>query len=283
MKRSEFATVTSINGKIVPLKDARISAFDNAVLYGEGLFETFLGIDNRPIFLREHLSRLHRGAKLLGLKIPVSQRQLIAWITNALKTHPSHTKQLRLTLTAGESPRYTGRRGKPQVIIGVAPYTFPNRPFKLMVAEYRVDQDSEFRRIKTISYAIHAAALSMARKQRCDDALMLNERGKIAEVSSANIFWVKKGHIFTPPISSGCLVGVTRARVIKEAIRLGLSVTEKDCTLEQLGSADEVFISSSLKLVIGVARIRQSSTPWDFSPGPITARLREVFLRLVKV
>ncbi|HKK21311.1 MAG TPA: aminotransferase class IV, partial [candidate division Zixibacteria bacterium] len=238
MKTSGFPTVTSINGKIVPLKDARISAFDNAVLYGEGLFETFLGIDERPIFLREHLIRLRRGAKLLGLNIPVPQKQLIGWITNALKAHPSHTKQLRLTLTAGESPRYTGHRGKPQVISGVAPYTFPDRPFKLMVADYRVDQDSEFRRIKTISYAIHAAALGMARRRKCDDALLMNERGKIAEASSANIFWVKKGRIFTPPVASGCLIGVTRAHVLEESVRLGIPIAEKDCTLEQLGTAD---------------------------------------------
>ncbi len=280
---TDFTTVTSINGLVVPLSEAKISAFDNAVLYGEGLFETFLGIDDRPIFLKEHLNRLNRGAKLLGLKIPVPQKRLVEWIVEALKAHPSHVKQLRMTVTAGESARYTGQIGKPQIIIGVAPHQIPARPFKLLVSDFRVDQDSEFRRIKTISYAIHAAALKTARKLKCDDALLLNEKGKVAEVSSANILWVKQGRIYTPPISSGCLIGVTRASVIKQSGDLGLPITERDCTLEQLYKADEIFISSSLKLVIGVARIVHSGDSREFPAGPVTARLRDAFLRLVRV
>ncbi len=278
-----FQTVTSIDGRIVPLGEAKVSAFDNAVLYGEGLFETFLGIDDRPIFLKEHLQRLHAGAKVLGIKLPVSDKQLTDWMIAVLRTHPDHVKQLRLTVTAGESPRYTGRQGPPRIILGAAPHRIPTDPYKLHLSEYRVDQDSEFRRIKTISYAIHAAALKIAKKHKCDDALLLNEKEKVAEASSANIFWVNRKVVFTPPLSAGCLVGITRARVMNEATRLGMSVKERDCSLSELSRADEVFISSSLKLVIGVSAIRSSKATFAYSAGPITAQLRSLFLRLAEV
>ncbi|MCM2273016.1 MAG: aminotransferase class IV, partial [candidate division Zixibacteria bacterium] len=275
-----FKAVASINGKLMPPDRAKISAFDNSLLYAEGLFETFLGVGDRVAFANEHLDRLHRGAKVIGLKIPSSRAQIERWMRSALKAHPAYIKQLRLTVTAGESARWRGKAGKPQVVILVGPHQLPTHPSRLMVSPFRVDQESVFRRIKTISYAIQAAALKIARQKGFDDALMLNEKGYVAEISSANIFWVRKGVVYTPPIDAGCLEGTTREVMLRETRRLKLKLVEKQVTVPQLMTADEIFISSSTRLVIAVSEIADKKKH-TFEPGSITERYRTHFLKLV--
>lgn len=275
-----FVNVTSINGQIVRPEQAKISVYDNSLLYAEGLFETFLAIDDHPVFGKEHLDRLFKGAKVIGLKVPVTRSQIEKWMQEALAAHPSHIKQLRLTITSGDSARWSGRQGEPQVVMLVAPHEMPHHAFRLWVSPFKLDQHSVFRRIKTISYAIQAAAFKQARKKNYDDALMLNERGQVAEVSSANIFWVKRGMIYTPPLDAGCLEGTTRLVFLREAKKLKLPVIERSIPLSQLLKADEVFISSSTKLVAPVSEIAEKQR-YQFETGPVTIRLREHFYRIV--
>ena len=182
-----------------------------------------------------------------------------------------------MTATSGEAARWTGIQGKPQVILSASPHELPSKPYKLFVSEFKVDQDSIFRRIKTLSYVTHATALKRARRKRADDALLLNERNRIAEVTSANIFWVKKGRIYTTPISSGCLEGITREAAISESQRLGFTVSQKQETLAGLLNADEIFVSSSLKLILGVCLIIDGSHRHPFSTGPVTDALMSRF------
>lgn len=270
-------TVTSIDGRLVGRADARVSVFDNALLYAEGLFETFLAIDDRVLFGKEHLARLHRGAAMTGLEVPVSDNRLIGWMTKTLRAHPSRIKKLRLTVTAGESARWVGKSGKPKVILSASPHELPGRPFRLLVSPLRVDQDSVFRRIKTLSYALHAASIRQALQRGFDDALLLNEVGNLAEVTSANIFWVRNRKLYTPPLSAGCLEGVTRGIALREAEKLGLQPIEANETLASLADVDELFISSSLKLVIGVSLIVSGRKRYRFPAGPVTAILERHF------
>lgn len=273
--------ITNINGRFVPRGQDKISVFDNALLYAEGLFETFLAVDDRIIFMEEHLRRLYQGAKVIGLKLPVSTDRLVRWMIRTVRKHPDRITKLRLTITSGESVRFVGRQGKPQVILSASTHKLPLQPFKLWVTEFRIDQESIFRRIKTLSYAIHAAALRQAHRNDCDDALLLNEKKQIAEVTSANIYYVKKGKLYTPPLSAGCLEGITRKYVIRESTRLGLKIIEKNCDLPTLLAADEVFISSSLKLVVGVGKIRIGRKFYSLATGPVTPLVANHFRRLV--
>ncbi|MBU8934222.1 MAG: aminotransferase class IV [candidate division Zixibacteria bacterium] len=278
-----FQTITTINGRFVRRGQDKISVFDNSLLYAEGLFETFLAIDDRVVFGNEHLRRLRRGAKVIGLEIPVSSSRLASWMTRTLRRHPDRIKKLRLTMTSGEAARWIGKQGRPQVILSASPHQLPTTPYSLFVSPYRVDQDSIFRRIKTISYAIHAAALKQAHTRRCDDALLVNTNGHVAEVTSANIFWVRRGRVYTPPIAAGCLEGITRMVVIKESRKLGLDVTEKNITLDNMLKADEIFISSSLKLVVSVSRIRDGRRVHKLPTGPVTQLLAQRFRYLIKI
>lgn len=273
MPGKPYKTVTSINGNIVKRGQDKISVFDNSLLYAEGLFETFLAVEDTLVFAREHLTRLYKGAKVLGIKIPVDRKTLHTWMRKTIAAHPDKIKKLRLTVTSGEAARWVGVQGKQQVILSASPHAMPARPYKLHVSEFRVDQDSVFRQIKTLSYAIHAAALNQAKKAKYDDALLLNEKGQLAEVTSANIFWVKKNNIYTPPLSAGCLEGITRDSVIKETTRLGFNIIEQNGTLKKLFDADEVFISSSLKLVVGVSHIKTTDNVYRLKSGPVTPRI----------
>ncbi|MCH9023816.1 MAG: aminotransferase class IV, partial [candidate division Zixibacteria bacterium] len=171
--------VTSINGRIVTGKEARISVYDNSLLYAEGLFETFLAIDDRLAFPKEHFMRLRKGASLLGLNLPASENKLIIWLKNTARAHPARLKRLRLTITGGESAVWTGKRGKSQVICSAVEHKFDNSPLKLYAPESKIDESLVFNRIKTISYGPKAAALREAQKNKCDDALLINGSGNI--------------------------------------------------------------------------------------------------------
>lgn len=272
-----LVTVTTINGVRVQEARARISVFDNALLYAEGLFETFLAIGQDVVFLEEHLERLYTGAGVIDLRLPVDRATLSSWMLKTVKAHPAEVKKLRLTVTSGESARWVGVQGEPQVILSASPHEMPTEPFRLAVSELRVDQTSIFRRIKTISYAIHAASLKRAKACGYDDALLLNTNGDVAEVTTANIFWVKRSKVYTPPLTAGCLDGVTRKVILANRKELGINLVEKSERLNDMLEADEIFISSSLKLVVGVSEIADDTTNHRFAPGEITHRVREYF------
>ena len=148
---TSYKTATTIDGRYVPPGKAVVSVFDNSLLYSEGLFETLLAIEDRPIFAIEHLARLNRGASLIGLPVPVSDETLRKWMVSTLRRHPDRVKKLRLTITSGESARWTGKAGKPRVILSASPHRIPRKPFRLLVSGLRVDQKSVMRNIKTIS------------------------------------------------------------------------------------------------------------------------------------
>jgi branched-chain amino acid aminotransferase len=280
-KHRALRTVTTINGRRVPKTQARVSVFDNALLYADGIFETFLAIEDQVVFLQEHLDRLYKGAEVVKLTLPVASKTLAGWMVKTIKAHPDRIKKLRLTITSGESARWVGKPGKPQVILSASPHEIPVEPFHLLVSDLLVDHRSVFRSIKTISYGLNAAAFKGARMEGYDDALLLNTLGNVAEITSANIFWVKRGIIYTPSLTSSCLGGVTRQFAINQARQLGYRLVETEKKLSTLLSADEIFLSSSLKLVLPITEICRAGTSTRFVPGEITLALAEHVRKLV--
>ena len=272
--------VTSINGRIVSGKEARISVYDNSLLYAEGLFETFLAIDDRLAFSKEHFIRLRKGARLLGLKLSTPESKLEMWLKKTARAHPARLKRLRLTVTGGESAVWTGKRGSSQVICSAIEHQFDNSPLKLYAPESKIDESLVFNRIKTISYGAKAAALREAQKNKCDDALLINNSGNISELTSANIFWTKNNKIYTPPVTAGCLEGVTRKLILSEARKNRWQIIEKNCSLKELKSAGEVFSSSSLRLVRAVGEIRAKNYKAKFEAGPMS---EIIFRRICKI
>ena len=274
--------ITSIDGVRVPHDKAVISVYDNSFLYAQGLFETFLGIGERVLFEKDHLDRLWRGAKVIDLTIPCTRTQLSRWMKEILQSHPSRTKKLRLTVTAGDSARWLGRTSPSRVILSVGSVDLPTRPFDLFISKLRVDHRSMLRRIKTVSYALQATALKEAKLAGADDALLLNEAERVAEVTSANVFWVRNEKVYTPSLDEGCLDGVTRRKVFAVCKKLRVPILEKKGSMRELQAADEIFISSSLKLVVGVRSIQNRKQNFSYPAGPITARLEAEFRAMIE-
>jgi len=269
------ASVISVNGVIQPRSRATISVHDSALLYGTGLFETFLAVDREVVFLEEHLERLSRGAQALELRLSVSRRTLSRWLKDTVAAHPAGIKRVRLTLTGGTAKRWAGKQGKPQIIVTVTSHKLQSKPLRLTVSDLKIDQDSFLCNIKTTSYTINALAMRQAASRKLDDALLLNYDSEVTEMSSANIFWVKKGTLFTPSLDTGCLEGTTRAFIVGDANRLKIPLREQRSALPTLLSADEVFITSSLKLVTPVTHIENRKKTYRFAPGQITNELSE--------
>jgi len=259
--------VTTINGKFVSDAEAKISVYDNSLLYAEGLFETYMAIDENIAFPKEHFERLQKGARLLNIKIPVYENTLLKWLTSTAAKHPARIKRLRLTITSGDSTVWKAGPGKPRVICSSIEHQFDFSPQKLYVPQFRVDDGSSFNQIKTIAYGLRAAALREAQKKKCEDALLLNNKGNISEMTSANIFWVKENRIFTPPVSAGCLEGVTRRVILEQGKEQNWNIAEKNCTLEELAGADEVFSTSSVRLARPIGFVKQKSESFKISQG----------------
>jgi branched-chain amino acid aminotransferase len=131
-----------------------------------------------------------------------------------------------------------------------------------------------------LSWAQNVLLLERARAGGFDDALLLNERGELAECTSANIFLVRRGEVFTPPLSSGCLPGVTREVLLGIAAQAGVAIREEVLTLDDLSGAEEVFISSTTREVAGVKFV---SPRWSYvAPGQITTTLEAAFTSYVQ-
>ena len=265
----------SINGKAVPKNRAKISVFDNSLFYAEGLFETFLALSDRVIFLDDHLDRLEKGAALIGIELPVSRATIIRWINAANMKNSSPVKKIRVTVTAGDSDFWAGKKSKPNIIVIVTDYEIPTRPWKLTVSPYRVDQGSPFRNVKTLSFIIEMTSRKNAHSDRYDDAILLNRNGNIAEATSANIFWIKSGVLYTTPIGAGCLEGMTRRHIIELASAHDIPVKVKNIKLDQLIASDEIFVTSSIKLILPVISI-DTDRRHKYKVGILTKRLRKL-------
>jgi branched-chain amino acid aminotransferase len=128
---------------------------------------------------------------------------------------------------------------------------------------------------KMLSWVPHIASLQRAHEGGFDDALLLNEKGHLAECTSANVFLVRGGEILTPPLSSGCLAGITREVIFEIAPQAGLKIHEVDLTSDDLSTAEEVFISSTTREVAGVGFINSN---WNYPcPGKLTIALEAAF------
>ncbi|SYZ73359.1 putative branched-chain-amino-acid aminotransferase [Candidatus Zixiibacteriota bacterium] len=270
----------SINGRAISPNRASIPIFDNSLFYADGLFETLLAVKNRVVFLNEHLKRLEKGAKLIRLRLPVSTETISTWIIHEVGKNPSPVTKIRLTVTAGDSAFWRSRASLPRIIIIVTDYKIPTGSFSLTVSPFRVDETLPFRNIKTLAFIIEMTSRKTAYMKGFDDAILLNRSGHVAEATSANIFWMKNGRLYTPPLSSGCLEGMTRRHILKLARETGLKTLEKKAHLNEVLEADEIFISSSLKLIVPVTKIKADKMH-HYDIGGLTLKLQSLLKHMI--
>jgi branched-chain amino acid aminotransferase len=278
-----------IDGKYCDEKTAKVSVFDHGLLYGDGVFEGIRAYNGRAFMLTEHIERLFSSARAILLKIPMSRKELIRAVLQTCRRNRIRDGYVRLLVTRGVGSLglnpYTCKR--PSVIIiadkiQLYPPEFYKRGLDLITVPTARNLHSALNpAIKSLNYLNNVLAKIEAMNGGCEEALMLNAQGFVAECTGDNVFLVKRGHLSTPPLSAGALHGITRGVVIELARQHGLSVSEPDVTRYDVFNADECFLTGTGAEIIPAVKI-DGRVIGKGRPGPITGRLIRWYHELTK-
>jgi branched-chain amino acid aminotransferase len=275
-----------INGELVPRRDAKISAFDRGFLYGYGLFETMRSYDGRVFALDCHLARLMRSARQLALDAALDLTELEREVYRTLEANELSNARIRLTVTAGEGERdlLPPRSGRANVVIVAEKLVVPppeayEKGLRAVVATTRRNSQSALSGTKSIGYLDSLIARHEAAAAGADEAILLNERGLVAECSTSNIFLVSKRRLLTPSVKCGILPGVTREIVLELANELKIPAVEAEIRLNDLYKANEAFVTSSIIEIMPIAEVDGKSIG-SGQPGEVTKRLTAAYRQL---
>lgn len=253
-----------INGALVGAGEASVSVFDHGLTVGDGVFETLKAIDGEPFAARRHLERLRRSAAGLGLSVPPSDDELRAAMSEVLVASGLPVARVRVTVTAGAAPLGSDRGSSgPTIVIAAGPLVAAAPSTAVCVVPWPRNERGAMAGIKTTSYAENVVALAFAKERDCTEAIFATTTGLLCEGTGSNVFVAVDGRLLTPPLSSGCLAGVTRDLVLEVT-----SASEEDITMHAFRAADEVFLTSTGRDVQPVHRIDDRELE---VPGPLTA------------
>jgi branched-chain amino acid aminotransferase len=260
-----------MNGAMYPDDEARISVFDHGLVVGDGVFETVKVTNGTPFALTRHLNRLARSAAGLGLPEPdlAAIRDGAIQVAEAAKDLP--LARLRITVTGGIAPLGSERAGSPvTAIVALAGQNPPTPTVDVVVVPWPRNELGALSGLKTTSYGENVRALAYANEHGGNEAIFANTAGRLCEGTGTNVFVVLGGRLVTPPLSSGCLAGVTRALVIEWA-----GAEEEDLPAEALAEAEEAFLTGTTRDVQPIRRVNGSELA--AVPGPISKKAAEVF------
>jgi len=263
LKHGNF--VCCVNGQIVDPDKASISALDHSIIVGDGVFETVQVVDGVPFALNRHLRRLQSSCNGLGLTFP-SEELIWSSLDSVLKADP-HAGLIRITWSSGPGSLSSSRGNGPGTLI-VASQPAKQWPDSeaVHVCPWARNEHSALVGLKTTSYAENVLALTAAQEQNCSEALFLNTAGFLCEGTGSNVFVVIEDTLITPPLSSGCLAGITREIVLEL-----IDVVERNVHPTEFALISEAFLSSSTRDVIPISRIDDLALP--NIPGRITSEV----------
>jgi branched-chain amino acid aminotransferase len=247
-----------LNGDLVDKEKAMVSVFDHGLLYGDGVFEGIRLYDGCVFKLDEHLERLEYSAKAILLDLPMSRQQLADAVCETCRENKLSNGYVRLVVTRGVG--HLGLTpdgcGPPSVIIiaddiQLYPEELYEKGLKIIsVPTRRINASALPPAVKSLNYLNNILAKIEAKKVGFQEALMLNDKGEIAECTGDNVFIISKGVLFTPPLDAGSLRGITRGAVMDIAKNLGISCREQALTRYDLWTADECFLTGTAAEVI---------------------------------
>ncbi len=278
-----------IDGKFYSEANAKISVFDHGLLYGDGIFEGIRFYNGRVFRLEEHLDRLWDSARSICLEIPTSMHEMTEALLETIRQNELRDGYIRLLVTRG-----IGNLGlnpaqckRPTVIIIASTITLYAREIYqkgltvVTCATRRTNPGALNPAVKSLNYLNNVMARIEANLAGADEALMLNDAGNVAECTADNVFVVKRGQIFTPPIAAGALRGITRSVVFEIAAELGIKVTETDITRHDVFIADECFLTGTAAEIIPVIKA-DGRLIGNGKPGPISTRMIARFRELTR-
>ena len=282
-----------MNGKLVPFKNAKVHVLTHALHYSTSIFEGIRCYDTpngSAIFrLPEHINRFFNSAKLYGMKIPYSKKQISDSIIKTVKTSKLKQCYIRPLAYYGYGTMgLTPLKNKVDVSISCWEWKMgESKAGKFSGARckiskwIRIDSRSQPMQAKSAAnYSNAALARVEALKAGYDEAIMLNNRGHVAEGSAENIFVIKNGKITTPPLSADILNGITRNSPIQMIKASGKKINEKNITVKNLLAADEIFMTGTAAEVKSVTRVNRAKIG-SGEIGPITKELQSSFMDAV--
>jgi branched-chain amino acid aminotransferase len=278
-----------IDGKYYDERAAKISVFDHGLLYGDGIFEGIRAYHGRVFKLKEHIDRLFCSAKAILLQIPMSHAQIMRATVETCRKNKIRDGYVRLVVTrgAGTLGLNPNRCKNPSVIIiadkiQLYPPEFYQRGLDIITVPTTRNLHSALNpAIKSLNYLNNILAKIEANNGGCEEAVMLNAEGFVAECTGDNLFIVKNGALFTPPLSAGALYGITRQTVIELAEAAGLKVSEPNLTRYDLFNADECFLTGTGAEIVPVVKI-DGRVIGAGRPGSVTRQLVEDYHALTK-
>jgi len=270
------------NDRIIPLAEARLSPGQMGLLMGWGVFTTLRIYQGVPFAFDRHWERLARDAERLG--IALGYRQVAVWEAIVKLAAANHRPEgaARLSFIKNQGGFWADAPGSPatDLLIFTRELAVWPAAHKLVLVPNAIFSLGKLAGAKMLSWVQNAATLERVHGQGFDDALLLNEQGRLAECTSANVYLVCRGRILTPPLSSGCLPGITREALREVIPAAGYTFVEQDLTPSDLDEAEEVFISSTTREVAAVESIQPN---WKyFAPGKTTCEIAAAFQSYVR-
>lgn len=273
-----------LDGEYVKKSEAKISVFDHGVLYGDGVFEGIRAYNGRIFKCKEHIDRIYAAAKAIMLDIPMTKDEMKEVLLETCRRNNLRDAYIRLVVTrgAGDLGLSPTKCPRPTVFcIAATIELYPPEMYEkgmpvITAAQRRNKATIVDPQIKSLNYLNNILAKIEANRAGVPEAIMLNHDGIVAECTGDNIFIVKDGVIYTPPIHIGILDGITRRTIIDLAKEMGIEVYEKEFTLFNVYNADECFLTGTAAEAIAVTQV-DGRVIGDGVAGPITKKLLEAF------
>ena len=277
-----------LNGALLPADQAAISVYDGGFLHGAGLFETMRADYGRVFRLNDHIDRLIESAAKLGLPIERTDLPLTRDFEQLLVRNHLESARVRMTVTVGSVHPVYARSGSPPLNVCVTaagltpvPQAVLTRGLDVVICPFRQSKHDPLAGHKTINYLPRLMAMRSAQKLNCGEALWFTPENLLAEGCISNVFVVRGGALYTPPLDTPVLPGVSRAVILEIAAERSIAAEEKPLNINDVLDADEVILCNSSLQVIPVCRIEKKEIG-DGTPGAVARRLREWFIDKVK-
>ena len=248
-----------MNNQFLEQKDLRISPYDHGFLYGLGFFETFRTYEGKVPFLPEHYQRLVTTLTEYRIRVPFTEQQLRDIVSELVERNGNADGYFRVNISAGEAdiglaPTFYDN---PNAIVFQKPLVVSNRGTEKEGYWLNTPRNSPegIERAKGHSYGNNVLARFEIPSLAQTEGFFVTRAGLVAEGITSNMFWVKKGVLYTPSISTGILNGITRSRVLELARELDISVHEGEFYVEDVEAAEELFITNAVQELVPVSRI----------------------------
>lgn len=268
-------SVYYVNGAYVNSEEATLPVTDLAILRGYGVFDYLRTYNTKPFRLMDNMARLRNSATLIGLEYPWTDEEIAAIVQETLNRNGFDESSVRIVMTGGTSPDNIMPVGKPSLIVMVEPLNpYPDTWYEKGVKIVTNSQTRLFPGAKSINYISAIMAVKEARAADAVESIYVTETGHILEGTTSNLFIMKGNTLVTTSIDR-VLSGITRKTVLEIATS-HFTVEERDITLEELLTADEVFITAANKRVVPVVLVNDTIIG-DGTPGEGTQQLMALF------